>query len=261
VKLALVTAGCHRIGAVIAARLAEAGWTLALHSRTLTEIDMALAAMIALHHTQYGEFVADFSDGAAVTQLIPRVITHFGKAPDLLVNNASLFEWDDPASVTPHGLAAHLAVNLSAPVLLSSALAAGLAPDQRAAIVNILDQRIRQPNADQLSYTLSKQALSGATETLARALAPKVRVNAVAPGLSLPTANYLPTQMVDLAALMPLERLAEPEDIADAVLWLAGAEATTGQTIFVDGGASLKSFDRDFVFLARGAEAEPDPPA
>lgn len=248
-KLALITAGYHRIGGVIAARLAEAGWTLALHSRTATTPDQALAAMIALHGTRWAGFEADLSDGAAVTALLPRITDHFGKAPDLIVNNASLFEWDDPVTVTPDAIAAHMAVNLAAPVLLASALAKAIPAGSTAAIVNILDQRIAQPNADQLSYTLSKQALSGATTTLARALAPSVRVNAVAPGLTLPTAEYRPAQMVALAQHMPLARLPEPDDIADAVLWLAGAEATTGQTIFVDGGASLKSFDRDFVFL------------
>jgi pteridine reductase len=134
-------------------------------------------------------------------------------------------------------------------VMLTTGLAAAMPDGARACVVNILDQRIRHPGADQLSYTLSKQALSGATETLARALAPKVRVNAVAPGLTLPTEEYRPAQMVQLAKMMPLERLPDPDEIADAVLWLAGAESVTGQTIFVDGGASMKAFDRDFLFL------------
>lgn len=251
-KLALVTAGYHRIGAVIAARLAEAGWTLALHSRTPTEADPDLAAMMALHHTQYGAFEADLADDDAVGQLIPRIIAHFGKVPDLIVNNASMFGWDDQTSVTAESIAQHMAVNLTAPVILSTALAAHLEEGERGTVVNIVDQRIRHPGGDQLSYTLSKQALAGATETLARALAPAVRVNAVAPGLSIPTLDYRPAQMVALAEHMPLKRLPEPDDVADAVLWLAGAVATTGQTIFVDGGASLKSFDRDFVFLENG---------
>jgi pteridine reductase len=253
-KLALVTAGFKRVGAAIAARLAENGWTLALHSRAPTEPEGGLSSTMALHHTQWEGFEADLADGTAVMQLVPSIITHFGKAPDLIVNNASLFEWDDPKTVAADSLARHMAVNLSAPVLLASSIAANLGPDQRACIINILDQRIRQPNADQLSYTLSKQALSAATDTLARALAPSVRVNAVAPGLTLPTEDYRPAQMVELEAMMPLQRLPDPEDVADAVLWLANAEATTGQTIFVDGGASLKSFERDFVFLNGSAQ-------
>ena len=248
-KLALVTAGFHRVGAVIAARLAEAGWTLALHSRAPTMPDADLSTLLQLHQTQWHGFVADLADGAACAALLQQVIQHFGKTPDLVVNNASLFEWDDARSVDQAGLVAHFTVNTAAPVILASELARAMLQGGRGVVVNILDQRIRHPSGDQLSYTLSKQALAGATETLARALAPQIRVNAVAPGLVLPTDDYLPAQMSALAAMMPLARLAEPDDVADAVLWLAGAEATTGQTIFVDGGASLKSFDRDFLFL------------
>ena len=134
---------------------------------------------------------------------------------------------------------------------LCTALARHLGEGETAVVVNILDQRIRHPAGDQLSYTISKLALAGATEALARALAPKVRVNAVAPGLVIPTEDYLPSQMEALRQAMPLQRLPEPDDIADAVLWLAGADVVTGQTIFVDGGASLKGFERDFVFLGR----------
>ena len=248
-KLALITAGYHRLGGAIAARLAAAGWTLALHSRKPREPEAELAAVLRQHGTTWHGFEADLSDDAAVMQLIPAIVAHYGRAPDLLVNNASLFEWDNPASVTPQAIAAHMKVNLAAPVLLTASLAQLVEADQQAAVVNILDQRIKQPNADQLSYTLSKQALAGATETLARALAPRVRVNAVAPGLTLPTDDYAPGQMERLAEAMPLGRLSTPADVADAVFWLANATSTTGQTIFVDGGASLKSFDRDFVFM------------
>ncbi len=248
-KLALVTAGYRRIGAAIAGQLAQAGWTLALHSRTPTQADQPLAAALALHETKWQGFEADLADPVQVSGLLPRIAAHFGTYPRLIVNNASIFEWDDLASVTADRLSRHMNINLNAPVLLATALAAALGDDGRACVINILDQRIRQPNQDQLSYTLSKQALAGATETLARALAPYVRVNAVAPGLTLPTSDYLPAQMTRLTEMMPLALLPEPEDIADAVMWLANARATTGQTVFVDGGASLKSFARDFVFL------------
>jgi len=226
-KLALVTGGHKRLGAAIAARLEAAGWTVARHGAT-------------------EDIAADLADPIAVDALIPRVADRFGALPSLLVNNASRFEWDHAASVTPAGLDEHHAVNARAPVLLALALhrAGG-----EGSVVNILDQRIRNPNADQLSYTLSKTALASATRTLAVALAPALRVNAVAPGLTLPTADYTPDQMNRLAAAMPLARLPEPGDIAEAVLFLAGARVVTGQTLFVDGGASLRSFDRDFVYL------------
>ncbi|MFM9978736.1 MAG: SDR family oxidoreductase [Sphingomonadaceae bacterium] len=226
-KLALVTGGHRRVGAVIASHLEAAGWTVARHGAR-------------------EDIAADLADRDAVEALIPRVSDRYGALPSLLVNNASRFVWDDVGSVTADALDAHHAVNARAPVMLALALhrAGGTG-----SIVNILDQRIRNPNADQLSYTLSKTALAGATRTLAITLAPALRVNAVAPGLTLPTADYTAAQLERLAAAMPLARLPEPEDIADAVLFLAAARALTGQTIFVDAGASLKSFDRDFVYL------------
>lgn len=248
-KLALVTGGFRRLGAVIAARLASEGWTLALHCRETADPDHDLAAILVLHGTQWHGFACDLADGAAINTLLPRIIRHFGQAPDLIVNNASRFVHDDAGSLVDVELAAHLAINLSAPVLLATGLAAHIENGRTGVVINITDQRVRHPNGDQLSYTLSKQALTAATLTLARALAPRVRVNAVAPGLTLPTEDYRPAQMVALETMMPLKRLPEPDEIADAVSWLANAEAVTGQTIYVDGGASLKGFDRDFIYL------------
>ena len=118
-------------------------------------------------------------------------------------------------------------------------------------MIHILDQRIRNPNRDQLSYTLSKQALAASVRSLAVACADKLRVNGVAPGLTLTAGEYGDIQLTNITAMMPLDCLPAPDDIADAVVYLARAEAVTGQTIYVDGGASLKSFDRDFVHLGQ----------
>lgn len=252
-KLALVTGGLHRVGAVIAARLAEAGWTLALHGRTPGAPDPALAAVLARAGMRWQAFFADLAEARAPQELLAEVEQHFGALPGLIVNNAARFGWDDVETVTPESLAAHHAVNTAAPVMLAVQLARVLPPGENAAVVNILDQRIRHPAGDQLSYTLAKCALASATQALARALAPRIRVNGVAPGLVLPTEDYLPAQMRALEAMMPLARLAEPEDVAEAVLWLAGAEATTGQIVYVDGGANLRAFERDFLFMGREA--------
>jgi pteridine reductase len=162
------------------------------------------------------------------------------------VNNAARFADDNADSADAAALDAHLAVNFSAPVALTLALHRAGATGS---IVNIVDQRVRNPVPDQLSYSLSKAALASATRTLAVALAPRLRVNAVAPGLTLPTGDYSREQMQRLAGAMPLGQLPTPNDIADAVAWLAGATSVTGQTLFVDGGANLKSYDRDFVHL------------
>ncbi len=250
-KLALVTAGMRRLGAAIAARLAEEGWALALHSRAASEPDHDLAAILVQTGVTWHSFTADLSDPAAVETLLPAVVARFGMPPALIVNNASMFGDDSPETATAETIAQHHAVNAQAPAILAIRLAAMLGAEDRGSVVNITDQRVRHGSADQFSYTLSKQALAASTETLARALAPKVRVNAVGPGLTLPTEDYLPAQMVRLAQLMPLARLSEPSEIADAVLWFAQAESVTGQTLYVDGGANLVTFERDFVHLGR----------
>jgi len=246
VKLALVTGGHRRLGAVISARLAADGWALAIHGAHDAEPDGILATILAQHATDWHGFVADLADAAAVDGLVPAVSAHFGKAPDLLVNNASRFVDDTAASATAAEIATHHAVNTAAPIALALALHR---TGNRGAVVNIVDQRVRNPVPDQFSYGLSKSALAAATRMLAVALAPHLRVNAVAPGLTLPTRDYDDALMGRIVSAMPLGRLPSPSDIADAVAFLASAESTTGQTLFVDGGASLKSFDRDFVFL------------
>ncbi len=245
-KLAIVTGGHRRLGAAISARLAADGWTLAIHGARDAEPDAALAAALARHGTIWHGFVADLADSAAVEGFIPAVVAHFGRAPDLLVNNASRFVDDSAATATAGDIAAHHAVNTAAPVALALALHRTGATGS---VVNIVDQRIRNPVPDQFSYGLSKAALASATRSLAVSLAPRLRVNAVAPGLTLPTADYDAALMARIAAAMPLGVLPMPDDIADAVAYLAGAGSVTGQTLFVDGGASLKSFDRDFVYF------------
>lgn len=253
--LALVTGGLHRLGAVLAARLGAAGYDLALHHRSGGDADEPLRSFLASDRVTHGCFAADLADAAGADQLFDAVVARFGRAPTLLVNNASLFGAGGWADAGADELSRHFAVNAIAPVQLARRLAAAHAVDADAdaaadaVIINILDQRVRNPVPDQFAYSLSKQALWQATRTMAVAMAPRVRVNAIAPGLTIPTADYDDGQMARLAAEMPLGRLPLPDDIADALMYLAGARAVTGQTIFVDGGANLKSFARDFVML------------
>ncbi len=246
--VALVTGSWRRIGAQIALRLGQAGYDLALHAGHDVAPEPWLVEALAGAGAAHRLFVADLADGDAVAGLVPTVSTAFGRHVSVLVNNASRFAAIDAAGVAPFDdLVAHLSVNAAAPYALAHAVAdAG-----GAAVVNILDQRIAHPPRDQVAYTISKQALAEATRTLAIALAPRTRVNGVAPGLTLPTDDYDAAQMARLAAAMPLGLLPEPSDIADAVVWLASARAVTGQTIFVDGGAALVGFERDFVHLGR----------
>ncbi|MGE4323515.1 MAG: SDR family oxidoreductase [Sphingobium sp.] len=250
-RLALVTGGHRRLGGVIAAALAEAGFSLALHGSHDTRLDSSLALALEANDTEWDGFVADFRDPETAEELVAQVSARFGRPPDLLVNSAAMFGQDRLDTVTATDLTSHFAVNCAAPALLTKAFATVPAGPGDRCIVNILDQRIAHPHRDQLSYTLSKMALAGLTRLTASTLAPHVRVNAVAPGLTIATADYETEQLDRLSAAMPLARLPRADQIAQAVLFLADADAVTGQTLHVDGGAHMRSYDRDFMHLAR----------
>lgn len=250
-RVALVTGGLDRIGAAIAARLAADGWTLALHARHPHDPAPSLREALERHGTVHAFFTAELADETAVTGLIPAVTDRLGAPVTALVNSASMIAeggWD---AVDAGSLLAFHRVNVVAPTLLVRALAAQLPLGLSGAVVNIVDQRVANPPVDQAAYTASKLALASLTPVLARAHAPALRVNAVGPGLTIPGDDYAPGQAARLADRMPLRRLPAPADIAEAVAFLLRAEAVTGQTLMVDGGASLESFRHDFVHMDR----------
>ena len=248
--LALVTGGWRRIGAAIAEALAADGWDLALHAHHRDGFDPALADRLRQGGATVHGIAGDLIEPDAPDMIVREAINAFGRAPALLVNSASVFRDDRLATLTADSLDLHLRTNLYAPLLLTKAFAAALG-DGEGSVVMLLDQRVRNPVPDQLSYSLSKQALHTSLRNLARDLAPRIRVNGVAPGLVLPTEDYDDAQWARLTALMPLERLAQPAEIAAAVVYLAHAGAVTGQTIYVDSGANLEAFPRDFVYMGR----------
>ena len=251
-RLALVTGGCRRLGAAISARLAEGGWALALHARTDPTPDEALAAVLAEQATDWRGVTADLSDGAVAAGLVERVERAWGRSIDLVVNNAAPFAQDDWRTMTAESLMGQFASGAAAPLLIARALAvSGEAAGRPAACVMMLDQRIAHPHGEQASYTVAKLALTGAVRMLAIACAPHLRVNGVAPGLTLPTPDYSASQLRRLARRMPTGALPVPARVADAVAWLAEAGAVTGQVLFVDGGAHLESFEADFARLER----------
>lgn len=245
--LALVTGGVRRLGAAISARLAETGHDLALTSHGDGALEPDLAAAVA--PVEWKHFSADLSNPAEAQALIDKVKSHFGRAPDLLVNNAAMFGQDDWQAMDAASLDAHFRLNLFAPLLLSKALVEAAGEGAQPGIVHIVDQRVVNPNGDQLSYTLSKQALAASVRSLAAALGERARVNGVAPGLVIPTDDYNMEQVEGLARAMPLGQLPDAAGVADAVAYLASARHVTGQILFVDGGANLKSFPRDFMHL------------
>jgi NAD(P)-dependent dehydrogenase (short-subunit alcohol dehydrogenase family) len=234
-RAALITGSAHRIGAAIARALARAGYAVALHANRSREAAERLAAEIAGEGGRACVVLADLAEAESLRNLVPAAAAF---APlTLLVNSAAEFEPDDIASLERARMERTFAVNLTAPLLLSQAFAAQ-AP-AGASIVNVLDQRVFRPTPRFLSYTLSKSALHTATTTLAQALAPKMRVNAVAPGPTLPSPRQSEAEFAEQAAAVPLGRGPTPEEIAAAVLYLAGADSVTGVTIAVDGGQRL----------------------
>lgn len=246
--LALVTGGWRRIGAAIARTLARAGWDLALHGHRADSYDQRFVDELGRDGAAVYFLFGDLADSQLAADLPSQAVALAGRAPDLLVNCASLFRDDTIADVTADSFDAAFAVNVRAPVLLTRAFIA-CRQGSSGSVVHVLDQRVVNPVPDQLSYTLSKQALHGSVRTLARAAAPLIRVNGVAPGLTLPTDDYGHDQWQRLAAIMPLHRLPSPDEIAEAVLYLVDARSVTGQTIFVDAGAHLEAYPRDFVHL------------
>ena len=231
---ALITGAGRRIGAAIARALAGAGYAVVPHANRSRSDAEKLAEEITLGGGSASVVLADLAEPAAVHGVM-RAAAAFGPL-SLLVNNAAAFEPDDIATLKRASFERAFAINLAAPLFLSQAFAAQAAAG--ASIVNIVDQRVFKPTPRFLSYTLSKSALHAATTTLAQALAPKVRVNAVAPGPTLPSARQTPAQFAAQAAALPLQAGPRPDDIAAAVLYLAQARSVTGVTIAVDGGLS-----------------------
>ena len=237
-RTAIVTGAGKRVGALIAGALIADGWTVVAHVRR--DSDGAANGAIKV--------VADLADEGCADQI-------FGAAAELppvrlLVNNAARFAWDDLGSFDAPEFDAHMAVNVRAPLLLMKAFAATFDGAADGQIVNILDAKLAAPNADFLSYTVSKQAMAGASELAARALAGKgIRVNAVAPSLMLRAAGQSEENFAAMHQANPLRRGVEPEDVVAALRYLIAARSVTGQVLTIDGGQRFWSLDRDVQFM------------
>jgi NAD(P)-dependent dehydrogenase (short-subunit alcohol dehydrogenase family) len=240
---ALVTGGARRIGRAIVTALARSGYAVAIHSHRSRAAAVALRDEIAAAGGRAAVVGGDLADHGAVAALVPAAVAAVGPLT-LLVNNASEFEPDEIGRLDRARFDRHFAVNLRAPLFLAQSFAAQVfaapvsAPPD-ASIVNLLDQRVLRPTPRFLSYGLAKSALYAATTTLAQALAPRLRVNAVAPGPTLPSPRQDAGAFARTCRAMPLGHGPSPEEVAAAVLYLAGAKSVTGVTIAVDGGQHL----------------------
>ena len=237
-EVALVTGGARRIGRAIVEKLADAGFAVAIHCHTARAEADSLAADIIAKGGRACVVQGDLVDPAAVEGLVPAAESALGPVT-LLVNNASSFLADDIRNIEVATWNRQFSINLRAPSVLAGAMANRLPAGTEGAIVNIIDQRVWKLTPQYYSYTLTKAALLTATQTMAQALAPRIRVNAVGPGPTFPNAYDGEALMAVEAAGTLLAHRIDPADIAQAVLYLARARSVTGQMIAVDAGQHL----------------------
>ncbi len=249
-KNALVTGAGKRLGRHIALALAARGWNVAVHYGSSASEAHATVAEIEALGRKAVALECDLADETAASKLLARAADALGPIT-CLVNNASLFSYDDARSVNAASLDRHMHVNLRAPLLLAQALAAATPAGAQSVVINLLDQKLANLNPDYLSYTLSKAALQTATVMLAQALAPALRVVGVAPGLTLLSGDQTEEEFQRAHAMTPLKRASGPEDVAAAVCFAAESPAITGTTLYVDGGQHLLALPRDVMFIAK----------
>jgi NAD(P)-dependent dehydrogenase (short-subunit alcohol dehydrogenase family) len=237
-KAALVTGGARRIGRALVLTLAEAGFAVAVHHHRSHREAEALVAAITRAGGRAAALAADLADERAVAALVPRAAAALGPL-GVLVNNASVFENDTAASATRASWEAHLAVNLRAPFVLMQQFAAALPADSGGLVVNMLDERVWNLTPYFVSYSLSKSALWTLTRTMALALAPRIRVNGIGPGPTVPSPRQSARQFAERCRAMPLKRGTSPAEIAAALRFILAAPAMTGQMLALDGGEHL----------------------
>ena len=243
----LVTGGSKRIGREICIRLSRNGYNVIIHYRNSSKEAEETARIINSDGGNAIVCQADLSEISSARNLISKAIEEFGYI-DAIVNNASVFLHDDISTVSSNSWDKHMQINAKVPLMLIKEMYGSLDEARQGNVVNILDQKLHNPNPDYLSYTTSKYAMLGLTDTLARSLAPKVRVNAVSPGHTLASDLQTNEGFQRAQSSSPLGYGPDPEDIADAVCYLMGAKSVTGQVIYVDSGERFLSRTRDVVF-------------
>ena len=242
----LVTGAARRIGRQIALDLAKAGWHVCVHYNTSGEEAQEVCREIERGGGKAVAVQGDLSQLDCPERVIAEAADGLGGLT-CLINNASRFDLDEVGSISQESWASHLDTNLRAPVFLSQAFAAQLPAGEAGNIINIIDQRVWKLNPRFFSYTASKAALWTATRTLAQALAPRIRVNAIGPGPALPNPRMHAQDFYKQSQLTILERGTTPQEISAAARYILSAPAMTGQMIVLDGGQHLMWQTPDIV--------------
>lgn len=237
-SIALVTGAAKRIGSAITRRLAGEGWAIGLHYNRSRAQAEAFADELRASGARVALLPADLSDHDQTDKLVPACVKALGP-PDCLINNASIFQRDSVCDMTPESWQAHHDINLRAPLILSQAFDAALPAGRTGNIVNLIDQRVLRLTPSFLSYTLSKSALWTATRTMAQALAPRIRVNAIGPGPTLKNAHQTQDEFAASRAALPLAAGPTPDEIAEGVLAILALPSMTGQMLTLDGGEHI----------------------
>lgn len=233
-----MTGGALRIGREIALYLAARGWSVGVHYHRSASQAEDVVARIMEAGGRAAAFGADLAEAEGAGQLMSRAAEVLGPVT-CLVNNASTFERDNLETMTPQSWESHMAINLRAPLLLSQSFGAALGGDHDGVVINMLDQRVWKLTPEFLSYTVSKSALWTLTRTLAQALAPRIRVNAIGPGPTLPSKRQSARHFAAQIEALPLKRATTTEDICQAIGFILSAPSLTGQMIALDGGQHL----------------------
>lgn len=234
-KTALITGAAKRIGRAIALTLADQGYNIALHYNQSADDALQLAETIKAKNVQCNTYQCDLNDTQSVSSLISEVCRDFTLI-DLLINNASIFQKDSIRKLNLTRLQENIQVHYIAPYILTNAFAN---QTKEGHIINILDRHVTKGKTEFASYLISKKALSGLTEVAAAELAPGIRVNAIAPGFILKPQDADQNYIEERINQIPLQKIGDVDDIANAVAFLEETAYITGQTLFVDGGEHL----------------------